>query len=124
MVDIRSHTYMDDNPQPPQQDASSNDSKKVLTINTEQDQPTQLFKFVIVKDKCILCSQITECVSLPISKNIIDIRMCEFCYRKVLFTGIGNITPDLFDWKVVMCRCGQKRLKGDDNTRFCNCASS
>lgn len=94
-------------------------------VETRDKQKTNLVRhqeIKIVESKCELCSQKGKCISSYVEVFVRNLTICEFCYRKILFTGIANIKPDDLGWEIVMCNtCKEKRLKSANEIRYCNC---
>ena len=88
-----------------------------MDLRSKAEAKTDQFenKLCLGKSKCQICAQEGNC--------IIDICViCEFCLRKVIFTGVSNIKPIDRNLYYIACpKCGKKRLKKLDETRFCNC---
>lgn len=98
-----------------QNSADSEEGKCLKKISTENS------TVQITINTCGICKQNGICISLIIDPSKI-LSICEFCYRKVLFIGINNISPSIMGWKLIDCDlCKIKRLKSDNESRFCNC---
>jgi hypothetical protein len=122
-MDIRSHTYADkkDNDEHHNKNIATKPSEEICISIKEKQSVLNIEKLQIVEDKCAICKQNGNCISLNtgISKNIV---ICEYCYRKILFSGISNIKYSDLGWKVAFCdSCKTGRLKSDNEVRFCNC---
>lgn len=76
-------------------------------------------------DKCMGCQHEVLCIvtSYKLDANYDRVlKICEFCYRTMIFGGVTGIDPSHFKWDKATCNnCGRKRYKGFNESRFCNC---